>query len=40
MRTIRLALVVAIAAFALSATACTNPVGPKPAGDTVQSSGI
>jgi hypothetical protein len=39
MRSIRLVFVVLFAALALSATACTNPVGPKPTSD-VYSSGI
>ena len=38
MRTIRLAIVVLLTGAALSAAACTNPVGPKPAGDNTQSS--
>lgn len=40
MRSIRLALAVLLAAVAFSAAACTNPVGPKPSGDIVTSSGI
>ena len=39
MRSARLVLVALIAAVAFSAAACTNPMGPKPAGDTTQSSG-
>jgi hypothetical protein len=39
MRAARLVLVVLIAAAALSTAACTNPMGPKPAGDVSQSSG-
>jgi hypothetical protein len=40
MRRFRLAFVILVAAMAVSATACTNPVGPKPTNDNVQSSGI
>lgn len=40
MRNIRFSFIVLLAAIALSATACTNPLGPKPSGDTVASSGI
>lgn len=40
MRSIRLALVALLAVAALSASACTNPVGPKPAGDIVMGSSI
>jgi hypothetical protein len=40
MRAIRLSIFVLIAAVALTATACTNPTGPAPAGDDVISSGI
>jgi hypothetical protein len=40
MRNIRFSFIVLLAAIALSATACTNPLGPKPAGDNVASSGI
>lgn len=40
MRSFRLAFVALLAALAVSATACTNPVGPKPAGDVVMGSGI
>jgi predicted small secreted protein len=39
MRAARLALVILITAAALSTAACTNPMGPKPAGDATQSSG-
>ena len=38
MRTIRLAIVVLVTGAALSAAACTNPMGPKPTGDNTQSS--
>ncbi|MDH5233955.1 MAG: hypothetical protein OEW77_03280 [Gemmatimonadota bacterium] len=40
MRAFRLVFVLALAAAALSSVACTNPMGPKPAGDTVASSSI
>lgn len=39
MRTIRLAIVLLLAAATLSTAACTNPMGPKPAGDSVSTSG-
>lgn len=40
MRAARLALTILFAAFALSATACTNPTGPTPASDDIGTSGI
>jgi hypothetical protein len=40
MRAIRLAVVLVLAAAALSTTACTNPLAPKPAGDIVASSSV
>lgn len=40
MRNFRFSFIVLLAAIALSATACTNPLGPKPSGDIVSSSGI
>lgn len=40
MRAIRIAVLALLAAAAVSSTACTNPMGPKPAGDTVASSGV
>lgn len=40
MRSIRLTLAVLFAALAISATACTSPTGPKPAGDDIVNSGI
>ena len=40
MRAFRLFFVLALAVVALSTVACTNPTGPKPAGDTVVSSSI
>lgn len=40
MRTARRFLIIVLALAAASATACTNPLGPKPSGDTVASSSI
>jgi hypothetical protein len=40
MRALRFVVLLALTAAALSTTACTNPTGPKPAGDNVQSSGV
>lgn len=40
MRSIRLTLAVLFAALAISATACTNPTGPKPPADDLSNSGI
>lgn len=40
MRAFRLVFVFALVAAALSTTACTNPTGPKTAGDTVVGSSI
>lgn len=40
MRSFRLAIIALLTVAALSATACTNPVGPKPAGDIVTGSNI
>lgn len=40
MRVARYVFVLLIAAAALSATACTNPTAPAPAGDVVVGSGI
>lgn len=40
MRAFRLVFVLALAAAALSSVACTNPTGPKPAGDSLASSSI
>lgn len=39
MRAIRLSIFVVLAALAVSASACTNPTGPAPTGDTA-SSGV
>ncbi len=40
MRAIRFVVVLALAAAALSTTACTNPLAPKPAGDITASSSV
>lgn len=40
MRAIRLVLALALVAATLSTTACTNPLAPKPSGDTVASSSV
>ncbi len=40
MRTARRFFIIVLALAAASATACTNPLGPKPSGDTVTSSSI
>jgi hypothetical protein len=40
MRNARRYFFVLLAALAVSATACTNPVGPKPSADNVAGSGI
>lgn len=39
MRNTRLLLTVLFAAFAISSTACTTPLGPKPSSDDVHSTG-
>jgi hypothetical protein len=40
MRSIRVVVLVVLAAMAVASSACTNPMGPKPAGDTVASTGV
>lgn len=40
MRSIRLAVLLLIAAAVVSSTACTNPTGPKPAGEESSSTKI
>ncbi len=40
MRAFRFVFILALAAAAMSTVACTNPTGPKPAGDAVAGSSI